>query len=162
MKRILAILFVLVAIGLVAFWFSCPSAIAKEVAKQNWTLVGLTVDGEKIAIPRDAKITLEPMGGKRYIGRLGVNSLEVYLGINRKGKIKFPGEGGGVTEMAGPPHLMAFEEIYFAAFWKIRTAKLSGSKLVLEGPTVRLDYEGKPAPPLDNSSSPEDTVSSKS
>ena len=160
MKRVVIIAFSLVAVGLLAAWLATrPSAIEKEVRAQTWTLVRLASGGEEVVLPDDASITLEPMGGRRFVGDAGVNSYEVHLAINRDGEISFTGGGGGVTEMAGPPHLMAAEAAYLAAFWQIETAQVSGSMLVLKGPGVQLDYEGKPAPPLDNSGSPDDTVS---
>ena len=160
MKRILIFILIIVATGLAVAWLLArPSAIEKEIGKQTWTLVRLEVNGEEEPLPKDAPATFEPMAGRRYVGNAGVNSYEVHLVIDRHGEIRFTGEGGGVTEMAGPPHLMAFEAVYLAAFWKIQTAEISGSKLVLKGPGVQLDYEGKPTLPLDDSGSPEDTVS---
>lgn len=160
MKRILTFVLIIVAIGLAVAWFLArPSAIEKEIGKQTWTLVRLEVNGEEEPLPKDAPATFEPMESRRYVGNAGVNSYEIHLAINRHGEIRFTGEDGGVTEMAGPPHLMAFEDVYLAAFWKIQTAEVSGSRLVLKGPGVQLDYEGKAAPPVDTSGSPEDPVS---
>jgi heat shock protein HslJ len=160
MKRILSIILALVLIGLlISWWLGRPSAIEKEVRAHFWTLVQLEVDGEEVALPSDASITLKPMGGRRYVGSASVNSYEVHFVIKGDGKFSFTNEGGGVTEMAGLPHLMAIEETYIAALWKIRKAEVSGSTLVLTGPGVQLSYEGKPAPPLDDRGSPDDTVS---
>ena len=160
MKRILIFILIIVAIGLGVVWLiDRPSAIEKEIGKQTWTLVRLEVNGEEEPLPEDAPATFEPMGGRRYVGDAGVNSYEVHLAINRHGEIKFMEEGVSVTEIGGPPHLMAFEAVYISALLKVQTAEISGSKLVLKGAGVQLDYEGKPAPPIDDSGSPEDTVS---
>lgn len=159
MKRILVISFTVLAIGLLVASLFRQSDISKEIGGHTWSLVRLTVDGSEVPLPGDAVISLVPMGGKRYVGNASVNTYEVHFSVNRKGEITFENEDSGVTEMAGPPHLMAIEESYLDAFWKVQSAEVSGSTFVLKGAGVRLDYQGKPALPRDRSGSPADTVS---
>ena len=163
MKRILAVILALVLLGGGLFvLFSGPTPIEEEVRAQFWTLVELTQDGEAVAIPADAEATLAHGGGKRYLGAAGVNHYQVQLDIDRKGKLTFRDEGGGVTEMGGPEHLMDFEAIYLAAFFQVETAQVTGATLVLEGPKARLEYRGEPVPPREAHSDQEEPVSTDS
>ena len=163
MKRIvLRVLLVAIVGGLGLLWFlDRPTAMEKSIDSQFWTLLRLKSGGEQFPLPADAEVTFESAGDRRYVGTAAVNSYEVHLRIDRQGQVAFidNNEGGGVTEMAGPGHLMDVEAAYLAAFWRIRDAEVSGSRLWLRGPGVELEYEGQPARSWDASGSPGDPVS---
>ena len=161
MKRIcIAVVLIVVVVALGMWWFlHRPTQIERQIEAQDWTLVRLKSGGEELALPGDAEVTFLSMGERRYVGKAAVNSYEVHLRVDRRGRLAFLDRDGGVTEMSGPGHLMDIESAYLAAFWQVREVEVFGGTLVLRGPGMELEYRGRPAVPIRASGSPEEPVS---
>ncbi len=141
MKRKLVlykVILVLIAVLIPVLVFCMrESALQSRLNDSNWELVQFSMNGEVIALPDDAEITLE-ISGRRWMGESGVNSYEADLRLRSDGSIVIEQLSG--TEMGGPSHLMDLEVVYTGAFGKVKSAKIEGTSLILNGGGATLTY----------------------
>lgn len=135
-----------------------PSKLEAKLNASTWNLAKLTVDGKNVdlsASPLEDR-TLQFFGG-RAAGSVGLNSFQITFKIKDPDSLSPTQDGGGMTEMAGPPEIMELENTCLAALWNVRKAEITAETLTLSGKGVEFIFQGMPAPPI-APGNPEDTV----
>ncbi|MDF1851773.1 MAG: META domain-containing protein [Verrucomicrobiales bacterium] len=144
------------------FLTSCTeeeSQLQADLNAQTWNLTKLTLDGKDVDLsPSPLEDRTLHFHGGRVAGTAGVNTFQVTFKITDPDILSPTPDGGGMTEMDGPPHIMELESVYLSALWKVRKAEIKDETLTLSGDGVLMKLVGTPAPPI-APVNPEDTDS---
>lgn len=97
----------------------------------SWTLVEMHVSGEPVPIVPGSPPTLALGEDGRVFGHAGVNRYGGRLTTRADGRVSWAG-GIDSTKMAGPPELMAQEEVFLAALERTDEMILEKDRLVLQ------------------------------
>lgn len=143
-----ALLFFLPLLALFASCSREPSRLLADLNSHRWELIRLTVEGvdEDLSQSRPNDRCLQ-FRGSRVSGTAGVNHFSLVFRITDPDRIAVTDRDSGMTEMAGPAHLMELEEAYFGAIRKVSSAVVNGSTLTMQGDAVTLVFRGYPPRP---------------
>lgn len=112
-----------------------------EEAATVWALRAMKVKGQTYTPVEGSTVTLTFGDGNRVFGSAGVNRYEATLVTDESGRHAFPG-GIATTKMAGPPELMAQEQMFLDALARTDLVLIEKDGIVLMGEdgSVRLEF----------------------
>jgi heat shock protein HslJ len=120
------------------------SSTSKQLIGKQWELKTMTVDGSRVIMHPDGRMTLafNPEGQANGYG--AINAFNVRYTFSRDGKLIWPAPGPVSTRKAGPPELMEKEQAFLSGIPKTSRAVLVGNALQLQsedGNTVLMFVE---------------------
>jgi len=108
------------------------SGNSKRLIGKQWELKTLTVDGNRVIMHPDGRMTLMFNPDGQATGYAAINQFSARYVFSRDGKLIWAEPGPISTRKAGPPELMEKEQAYLSGIPKTSRAILAGPALQLQ------------------------------
>lgn len=108
------------------------SSTLKKLVGRQWELKTLTVDGARVIMHPDGRMTLAFNPDSQASGYGALNAFTARYTFSRDGKLIWPAPGPVSSRRGGAPELMEKEQAYLSGIPKTSRAILAGSALQLQ------------------------------